>query len=301
MNDIPVLLLAFNRPKHCSMVFDRVRQLRPSKLYLACDGARSYKPGEADKVAAVRHYLTSNVDWPCELKTLFRDTNLGCKLAVSQGIDWFFEYETMGIILEDDCLPDVSFFRYCRQLLLRYEHDTRVWMISGFNPLREFPSPASYFFTHFGFCWGWATWRRAWRNFDVNMTKWPKAKEVGITKSYPFFPSRNREFQETYESRIDTWDYQWYFSMASNSGLSIVAGKNLVQNIGFDDEATHTTIDPSQRGKIPAFQIPDQLIHPEFIFANGKFESKFLAEALEEVPFYRRIINKLRRIVTNDK
>lgn len=168
-----VLFLVFNRPDTTRQVLDSIRQARPPRLYVAADGAREDRPGERERCERVRGIAT-DVDWPCEVHTLFRARNLGCKTAVSGGISWFFEQEEEGIILEDDVLPDQSFFVFCEELLERYRHEAKVTMISGdyFHGNNHQPT-ASYFFSRYTHIWGWASWRRAWQHYDREMAQWP--------------------------------------------------------------------------------------------------------------------------------
>lgn len=295
--DTPILFLVFNRVNHTKKVFETIRRIAPSKLYIASDGPRLDKPGERERVYEIRNYLTQNIDWECKVETLFRDPNLGCKYAVSEAINWFFKNEEFGIILEDDCLPSHSFYLYCDKLLKRYKDDDRIWLISGFNPLDGiYSNKESYVFTYFGFCWGWATWRRAWNHFDVDMNLWPKAKSDEIIHTYPFFKERCQEFEETYNKRIDTWDYQWYFAIASNNGLSAVPNNNLVKNIGFDQEATHTFKDHMGRGKIDNKEIPQELVHPSFIIRNKGYEDAFLKNVVVRDSFITKMYRKVKTI-----
>ena len=165
-----VLFLVFNRLDTTRRVFEAIRKAQPPRLYIAADGARVGKHGEAEKVQAVRDYTMKNIDWKCEVKTLFRDQNLGCKYAVSGGISWFFEQEEQGIILEDDCLPSQSFFWFCEELLERYADDEQIFIITGYNKQQRWhPEIYDYFFSNFGGIWGWASWRRAWAHFDGDM------------------------------------------------------------------------------------------------------------------------------------
>lgn len=293
--DVPVLLITFNRLAATREVFAQVQAVRPSRLYIASDGAREGRDGEAEKVAAVREYLLGSITWPCEVKTLFRERNLGCGASVGGAITWFFEYEPMGIILEDDCVPSRSFFAFCKDLLHRYKDDTRIWMIAGYNPLDgALPEiESSYIFTHFGFCWGWATWRRAWVNFDPEMKLWPSAKLDLLTESYPFFESRNNEFDETYRKTIDTWDYQWYFTLASNRALSAVPVKSLIKNIGFGGDATHTFVDTNGRSRILNQEISPDITHPRFVFENTRYEKVFFRRVVKPTFSFRRSLGRI--------
>ena len=171
-----VLFLVFNRPETTKQVFEAIRQAKPPRLYVAADGAREGKPGESERVEQVRQIATE-VDWPCEVKTLFRDKNLGCKQAVSSAIDWFFDNEEQGIILEDDCLPHPDFFTFCETLLKRYATDERVWVITGDNfQDGQKRGDGSYYFSRYNHVWGWASWRRAWSKRDMSIKFWPKWK-----------------------------------------------------------------------------------------------------------------------------
>lgn len=279
----PVLLIAFNRLDTLMSVFEAISKARPPRLYIAVDGPRENHPGEFEKVQAVREFALNNVGWSCELKTLFRDKNLGCKNAVSSAINWFFEHEEQGIILEDDCLPGQSFFWFCEELLEKYKNDIRIGQISGFNPLsnRSF-SGDSYLFSKFGPIWGWASWRRAWENYDVKFLEWPDFKKNGMVDFIidSFWERSWREFyfDEVYWGRLNTWDYQWAFCKLVNNQLSIIPAKNLISNIGFGKEATHTsgTLPKNMRQIV---ELPDlELKHPKFFIRNRMFEKTYLKE-----------------------
>ena len=240
----PVLFLVFNRPDVTARVFDAIRQARPPRLYVAADGPRANREGEAERVAKVRE-IASAVDWPCELKTLFRKENLGCKLAVGGGITWFFEHEEQGIILEDDCLPHPDFFYFCEILLERYASDERVTLITGDNfqnGIRR--GNASYYFSKYAHIWGWATWRRAWDHYQPDISFWPQWRDsASWAKQLPDPEERSyweMIFERVYNNGIDTWDYPWMASVWYRGGLTATPNVNLVSNIGFGRDATHT-------------------------------------------------------------
>ena len=179
-----VLFLVFNRPETTARVFDAIRKARPPRLYVAADGPRTNRPGEAERVEKVRQIATA-VDWPCEVNTLFRKDNIGCKRAVSGAITWFFEKEEEGIILEDDTLPSQSFFWFCQELLEIYRDDERIFIISGYNKQDEWNAEkVDYFFSYFGGIWGWASWRRAWKHFDIEMTDLERYAAQGFFEQY---------------------------------------------------------------------------------------------------------------------
>lgn len=241
----PVLFLVYKRPDTTKRVFEAIRQARPSFLYVAADGPKEDIPGEAKKVQRTRDLVLNGVDWECEVKTLFRDKHLGCKYAVSGGINWFFENEEFGIILEDDTLPSQSFFWFCQDLLAKYRRDNRVMAISGDNfQDGHRRSECSYYFSKYNHCWGWAAWRTSWAHYDQNMTLWPYIRDhsylydILLDKSSVKYWSGI--FDKVYNNLIDTWDYRWTFSCWVKSGLTILPNVNLVSNIGFTNDATHT-------------------------------------------------------------
>ncbi len=241
----PVLFLVFNRPETTRRVFEAIRAARPPKLYIAADGPRAGRPGEAEICNEVRSIAT-DVNWPCEVRTLFRDKNLGCKLGVSSGINWFFGHEEEGIIVEDDVLPEATFFDFCDEMLERYRHDERVAMITGSNLVsKEFLAASSYFFTYYCNIWGWASWRRIWNHYDVAMAEWPAWRDSGglwkLSAGSQLFESHWRPiFDSVHAGKIDTWDYQWTFTCWRLGGLTILPARNQTSNLGFGADATHT-------------------------------------------------------------
>ena len=246
--DVAVLFLVFNRPEPTRRVFEAIRASRPSRLYIAADGPRTDRAGEAERCAEVRAIAT-NIDWPCKVETLFRDENLGCKHGVAQGIDWFFVHEPEGIILEDDVLPHSTFFLYCKTLLEHYRDDPSIAMISGCNLVGDcHDSAASYFFSRYLHVWGWASWRRAWSAYDVDMGGWPSpAASAQLAKVLGGRSAAISYWREVFDrmarGEIDTWDYQWVFASWMRDMLAIIPAETLIENIGFGDGATHTTGD----------------------------------------------------------
>ena len=240
-----VLFLVFNRLDTTKQVFEAIRESRPPRLYIAADGARKAKAGEEQKVKEIREYVISNVDWECEVETLFREQNLGCKIAVSGAIDWFFENEEMGIILEDDCLPSQSFFWFCEELLERYKEDMRVGQISGDNFQKGVKRGESdYYFSIYNHIWGWATWRDRWKEYDVSLAGmedveflWQVFNDTDEKKYW------EKIFYKMKNNQIDTWDYQWSFALWNVKMLTITPNINLVKNIGFGVDATHTKLE----------------------------------------------------------
>lgn len=244
-SDTPVLLLVFSRPDTTRRVFEGIRSAAPSKLYVAADGPRPARPREAELCRQTRT-IVDQVDWNCDVRTLFRDTNLGCRKAVSSAIDWFFENEEHGIIFEDDCLPDPSFFRFCSELLEKYRDTNNVMTINGSNfQFGEKRGEASYFFSRCPHVWGWATWRRAWQRFDLEMKSFPEfSRENRIDKFFPDGRMRRHYsilLRAAFEARIDSWAYPLLYSVLSHDGLCISPNTNLVENIGWQS-GTHTAL-----------------------------------------------------------
>lgn len=263
-----VLFLVFNRPDTTAQVFGAIRQAKPLRLYVAADGPREGREGEAERVAKVREIATA-VDWPCEVKTLFRERNLGCKCAVSGAITWFFGQEEQGIILEDDCLPHPDFFTFCETLLDRYADDQRVWVITGdnFQNGRK-RGDGSYYFSRYNHVWGWASWRRAWQHYDGDLSFWPewKRSEGWISEFADRVERRYWEkiFDRMYAQEIDTWDYPWTASVWRHGGLTITPNVNLVSNIGFGADSTHTSATDSLLANLPTSPI-GVLVNPSLL------------------------------------
>lgn len=242
--DIPILFLIFNRPDTTERVFGKLRELKPKRLYVSADGARANKPGEYEKCEQTKAIL-KNIDWECELKVNFSEINLGCKKGVTKGINWFFENEEEGIILEDDCEPDGSFFNFCKVMLDRYREDKRVMHIGGVNFQDSHKrGDKSYYFSRFCHVWGWATWRDRWEKYDVKMCDYNDDKYNSIAnnviKDKEIISYYKRLFDLVKSNKLDTWDFQWVWTVWKNDGLSVIPNVNLVKNIGFGEEATHT-------------------------------------------------------------
>jgi hypothetical protein len=271
----PILFIVFNRPDTTKKVFEAIRQARPSKLFVAADGHRLDKIGEESIVREVRTIAT-NVDWECEVFTLFQERNLGCKMAVSRAISWFFDREEEGIILEDDCLPDQTFFRYCEELLELYRHDSRIMAISGdnFQPSRN-SNRYSYYFSRYNHVWGWASWRRAWSLLDLDLATWPEVKANGLLEHVAgsdlnFIRFWSEMFDKCHAGKIDTWDFPWMYSCWIQSGLTILPSVNLVSNIGFGANATHTIDFVESQANLKTENMVFPLKHPRWVVRDVK-------------------------------
>lgn len=259
-----ILFLIFNRLDTTQRVFEEIKKAKPSRLYLASDGARENKEGEKEIVQKIRDFILNNIDWGCEVKTLFRDKNLGCGKAVSGAISWFFENEEDGIILEDDCLPHPSFFNFCEELLDYHKNDKIIWHISGDQFVSNFDNGASYYFAKNMHCWGWASWRDRWTQyeFDLNSYSEENIKKISENKNVQNYWAGVLDRMK--KGEINTWDYQWMFCIVKNNGLCINPSKNLVSNIGFGEDSTHTSDKDNPLANMPVCGI-DEIIHPKEI------------------------------------
>ncbi len=245
--DTAVLFIVFNRPDTTAQVFEAIRAAKPPRLYVAADGPRDGRVGEAGQVAEVREIAT-RVDWPCEIKTLFQKRNLGCKYAVSGAINWFFHNEDAGIILEDDVLPEQGFFDFCQAALQEYYDDARVGMVTGHSVRSKAGHPDKNYstkFSSYGLVWGWATWRRTWQKYDVELSDW-NPRELGFLRqkkgSSPLYVDMwNNLFSRVQAGNIDSWDYQLNYLLLRHNLLCVVPPYNLIDNIGYGGEATHTS------------------------------------------------------------
>lgn len=297
---IPVAFFIFNRPHTTEKVFAEIARASPPKLLIVADGPRPDRPGEGDKVAATRA-IVERVDWPCEVLINYSEVNLGCKRRVSSGLDWVFETVEEAIILEDDCVPHLTFFRFCDELLERYRDDERVMVISGDNfQFGRRRTEDSYYFSRHNHCWGWATWKRAWQHYDVHMKLWPKIRDGGWLKdllsdraSVKYW---TRIFRSVHEERIDTWDYQWAFAWWAQSGLAILPNVNLVSNIGFRTDATHTT-GSSPLANMPVQAMDFPLRHPSFVIRDVQADDFTNRITLPSAGVLARAKRKAKRVI----
>lgn len=263
--------MIFKRPDTTEEVFEAIRQARPPKLLVVADGPRADRPAEAEKCAAARKII-ERVDWDCDVLKNYAQINLGCAKRVASGLDWVFEQVEEAIILEDDCLPHPSFFRFCEELLEYYRGDRRIMSIAGTNfQFGTKVTDYSYYHSCYHDCWGWATWKRAWQYFDFEMKLWSElgdsnflSDKLVTSKAAKYWA---KYFQITYEGNKDSWFYRWLFSCWVQSGLAVVPNANLVSNIGFSKDGTHTLEDsPFANLQVESMQFP--LIHPSFIIQN---------------------------------
>jgi hypothetical protein len=268
----PVVFVVFNRPDCTAKSLDRIRTVRPRRLYVVADGARPGRPGEAERVRATRAVVDQGVDWACEVRRDYADTNLGCARRVSTGIDRVFAFEEEAIILEDDCVADPSFFPFCAELLGRYRGEPRIGQIAGCSFQDSRPVGASsYYFSRYPHCWGWATWRRAWRHYDHSMQGWIDGRDRSWLANTLEHPAERAiwtdRFTATAEGRIDSWAFRWTMALWRMGALTVLPYQNLVSNIGFGVQATHTRgPSPAAARALSAMRFP--LTHPARIERN---------------------------------
>ena len=265
--ETPVALFLFNRPQLTERVFTEIARQRPRRLFLIADGPRHQ--ADRELCDAARHAVC-NIDWPCEVYRHFSDFNLGCRRRMASGIDFVFDHVDEAILLEDDCLPDRTFFPFCSELLDRYRDEPRIAMISGDNfQRRRRRTDCSYYFSQIPHVWGWATWVRSWRHYDVTIRRWPQLRQTDWLEAFlgdaALAAQFTRLFDDAYDGRIDTWDYQWAFSIWSRAALTVLPEVNLVTNLGFGPGATHTKSASSADAAVPLEAMRFPLRHPRSI------------------------------------
>ncbi len=299
--DHPVAVFFYRRPDHLRQVMDRIREVKPARLFGVSDGPKPGDPATAAGVEASRRIFREAIDWPCQWEILERETNLGSYLSVSRGLDWVFERVGETIILEDDTVPDPTFFRFASELLAKYQENLSVGSISGdnYDDPEDWPGPESYRFTRYHHAWGWATWKRAWQYFDreeqllplVEDRKW--RKEQGISrKEWPYW---ERCFRRSYAKKLDTWDYRWTLSLWCRGMFSIVPQVNLVRNIGFDSLGTHT-VDPAlaDLSMFEAKSIEFPLVHPQTSRPDAAMDARVFINHFQKLECRRNLWQKLR-------
>jgi len=299
MFNTPILFLIFNRQDTTTQVFEAIKNIKPAHLYIAADGPRMAKPCEFEKCQETRNIVLNGIDWDCEVKTFFRDDNLGCGKAVSSAITWFFENVEEGIILEDDCLPHPDFFPYCATLLERYKDNSQIMFIGGGNFQNGIQrGDSSYYFSAYSHVWGWASWRRAWEKYDFTLESISYEKFEDILSIY-FQSEKVKEswkliFNKMKNNMIDTWDFQLAFSIWANNGICIIPNVNLISNIGFGEDATHT-LAISEVANMPTLGIIP-LQHLQNILIDKKAD-KYYFENFVSKSIFKRIVSKIKRLL----
>ncbi|MCL5997266.1 MAG: glycosyltransferase family 2 protein [Chloroflexi bacterium] len=298
----PVAFIIFNRPGSTEQVFAEIARAKPPKLLVVADGPRESHPHEAEKCLAARAVI-DRVDWDCEVLTNFATSNMGCKNRVASGLDWVFQQVDQAIILEDDCLPHPTFFRFCAELLEKYHDDERIMMVAGSN-LRPGQERAeySYHFSRYSQIWGWATWRRSWQNYDVDMKLWPVIRDEhwleDILEDRRAAQKWSKPLQTFYDGHAETWDTQWMFACWIQSGLTVIPRVNLVSNIGFGPDAVHTKDPTSRHANLPTEAMSFPLRHPPFIVRDIKVDRLTEENLFDPKPttILKRAIAKMGRL-----
>lgn len=270
---------------------------------MAADGSRAAGPA-GERLAEEARAAAQEVDWDCDLRTLVHDRNLGCKNAVGSAVTWFFEHVDEGVILEDDCVPDPTFFAFCADLLERYGEDERVSGIAGSSfRAAGATGEVSYAFAAHTIVWGWATWRRAWAHYDSSLSRWPQLRETGWLEGLLRDRASARfwraVFDRDHRGEIDTWDFAWTFACWVQYGLTAHPAANLITNIGFDDRAVHTRNPASPLAAVPARAIGFPLVHPPDVVRDYELD-RFIAEHVHQARLRtsrsRRVALRLRQI-----
>lgn len=269
--ETPVVLIIFNRPKTTEKVLNSIRKVRPRKLFLIADGPRKNHFGDAKLCAKAREIAEQQIDWDCTISKNYSNYNLGCAKRVSSGLDWVFKSVDKAIILEDDCVPDMTFYPFCEVLLDKYEFDERIMSISGQNvQFGKNKTEYSYYFSAFHHCWGWATWKRAWKHFDFEMSLWEiqkaEAQLSHVLQHKKYISTWAKRLEATKKANINSWANRWMYACWMQSGLSVVASRNLVSNIGFNDNSTNTKASNSRYSYMDAETIDFPLTHPPYVF-----------------------------------
>lgn len=294
--EIPVLFLVFNRIDTTKEVFAQIKKIKPPKLYIASDGPREGRPDESINVQKIRTFLLESINWDCEVFTRFNEVNLGCKISVSQSIDWFFQKEEMGIVLEDDCLPSQSFFQFCQLLLQKYQYDERIFLITGYNKQNNWRKDEhDYFFSNLGGIWGWASWKRAWNHYDVDIKDIDNfIANDGFAKSLGKSLGKLKQemiYNSVIRDNVDTWAMQWGYARHKNNALTCIPSMSLIKNIGFGENATHTHGD--NLDGVEANEIIFPLKENNFVVSDDEYD-----ELLFKKPsFLARVKNRLKKFI----
>jgi len=290
-----VLFIVFNRLDLTKQVFEQIRIVKPPRFYLASDGPRFEKTDEVRVVNDIREWILENIDWDCDVKLLFREENLGCGKAVSSAITWFFSQEKDGIILEDDCVPALSFFNYCEVLLDKYEDNKNIWHISGDNPLKSWNCEESYYFAKIQHCWGWASWADRWKYYNFDLSGYDKVvvtkfSEKKIVQKYWYSVLKKMQ-----SNAIDTWDYQWTFAIVINDGLCINPKLNMVSNIGYLGTHYNSKLEnPRINARVNELH---EIQHPIDVSIDSKAVDAIYATVfgIREIPLKDRVLKRIKK------
>jgi hypothetical protein len=301
MLQTPVLFIVFNRPDTTQAVFDAIKKAQPKKLFVGADGPRKERKEDVEKCNAVRAII-KQVDWDCEVKTLFRDENLGCNKAVTGAISWFFEQVNEGIILEDDCLPHEDFWGYTTELLEKYRNIEQVKIIGANNFQHGLKrGGASYYFSALPHIWGWATWKRAWEEYDYDIAFHLNKKQAASLIG-KYFPDKNAKrywlkfYQYIKEGRPIAWDSRVTFSTWNHNGINIIPNVNLVTNIGFGSDATNSITTDSHYSNINSKPILP-LIHPDTVNRNIEADMYYYEHYCHNTLMQKKLKYKIQELI----
>ncbi len=286
----PILIIAFNRYDTTMQVFEQIRKLKPKYLYIAVDGPRANKPDEVEKCKRVKDIFI-NIDWECEVHTLFRDKNLGCKIGVSSAITWFFEHVERGIIIEDDIILDPTFFSFAAEMLEYYKDDAEIMCINAVNFQPKRRSAESYYISNYALVWGWGTWRKAWQKYEVSLKDYNKKTLSRFISNTTVVNKLDQIFCDIISGKLDTWDFQWNYTIWKNQGRCITPENNMCFNIGFGSNATHTTGADFHASKMEISQMSFPIIHSPNKNINIKADRYYENFAIEPA-LYKRLFAK---------
>ncbi|NBK91496.1 glycosyltransferase family 2 protein [bacterium 1XD21-13] len=286
---IPIVLIVFNRPELVKKQLERLRKIKPQKLYIVSDGARAGRDEEAVQVNEVRR-LFDSIDWECHIEKIYAMKNMGCDKRIVSGLNQVFETEEQAVILEDDCLPHESFFEYCRILLEKYKDNPEIMYISGTKWVKDYSIPFDYGFSYNTGTWGWATWKRAWKEWHWDIEEWQSKKMKWMKGIYSKRFRKNwiRDMERYFEKDSIPWDYVWRFCVGRR--LSVFPSVNLIENMGFDENATHTK--EKMEGYDACTAELEIVSHPKEIVADYQYPREI--EKQYQIPFWNKVIRKLR-------
>jgi hypothetical protein len=285
-----IVFIIFNRPEHTRRIAKVLAEARPTRLLVVADGPRPHRPEDAALVQQTRDVI-DEIDWQCPVDKNYSDVNMTCTNRVVSGLSWAFSIVEEAIIIEDDIVSDASFFKFCSELLHRYRDDERIGSICGYQPVPDMPCvPESYYFSIYGGIWGWATWRRAWRQYDYHMQEWPQQRKSGwLKRAFPHQPHAARYFAKAWDQMLASsselsWDFRWVYSIRKRELLCICPKVNLTENIGFGPGATNTLESPERHQVIPSSRMEFPLTHPKRVEWNRKADRVVARIAIPRLP-----------------
>lgn len=293
--DIPVVLIVFNRPDLAERQFQILKEIKPQKLYVVADAPRAWAADDKEKTKRVRE-IFFEIPWECDIKRIYAEENMGCDRRVVSGLNEVFAREEYAVILEDDCLPHISFFDYCRELLLKYQDESEIMYISGTKQVPEYKMPYSYSFSYNISTWGWATWKRAWQEWHWDEREWNEKKQDWMKGIYSdkYRWDWIKDVEKYFSKESIPWDYVWQFCVGRR--FSIVPAVNLIENAGFGADATHTKVVPDgYEGKAEAI---GELQHPPKVEADLEYPRRM--EQKFKNTLYRRVKRKIRRMIKRE-